>query len=333
MSDPRVSELVDRAFDYRGYVTLRRKDGSELVGFVYDRGASHLELFDETATRRVRVEIEEIADIAMTGEDAAQKSHEIWERRKGTLEPRETPVLGGWDDSRPILILVALERELRWVARAFGLAVRGSRARGRSGGSDVIALAVGLGGGARNAVAEEGPRLVLSCGFSGGLASSLAPGDLVLATSVMGEDGDEVTTSEPVRASASRALHGLRFVEGKIVCTTEVAATAEEKSALGRTGALAVDMESYPAALAAVEAGVPWFALRVIVDPLASSLPAFTREPQRSYLGPALRHALSGPRALLELVQLARSVRSAGASLESALRRLAGPFASVEAHA
>src|SRR5581483_7609278 len=51
MSDARLAELVDRAFDYRGYVTVRRTDGSELVGFVYDRGASHIELFDGSAAR------------------------------------------------------------------------------------------------------------------------------------------------------------------------------------------------------------------------------------------------------------------------------------------
>jgi len=333
MNDPRVTELVDQAFDYRGYVTVRRKDGTELVGFVYDRGASHLELFDEKATQRVRVAIEEIADIALTGEDTARKSHEIWERRKGTLEPRETPALGGWDDSRPILILVALKRELRIVARAFGFTARGKRGRGRFRGSDVIIAAVGLGGGSRDAVAKENPRLILSCGFSGGLDPSLLAGDVVVATSVVGEDGEEVASSEALRHSAVRALHGLRCLEGKILCTTEVAATPEEKSALARTGALAVDMESYPAARAAVEAGVPWLALRVVLDPLGTSLPAFTREPQRSYLGPALMHALSGPRAVVELMQLAGRARRAGASLELALRRLGGELVQAEARA
>ena len=91
MKDARLAELVEQAFDYRGYVTVRRTDGSELVGFVFNRGASHLELFDETATHRVSVPIEDVAEIEFTGEDTARKSHEMWERRKGTLEPRETP--------------------------------------------------------------------------------------------------------------------------------------------------------------------------------------------------------------------------------------------------
>ena len=37
----------------------RRSDGSDVVGFVYDRGPAHVELFDESATRRVRVPLAE----------------------------------------------------------------------------------------------------------------------------------------------------------------------------------------------------------------------------------------------------------------------------------
>src|SRR5205814_444284 len=193
MTDARLAELVERAFDYRGYVTLRRTDGSELVGFVYDRSASHLDLYDETATRRVRVSLADVADIAFTGDDAARKAQALWERRKGTLEPRETSAWGEWRESGPVLLLVALDRELR----------------------------------------------------------------------------------------------SLRYFEGELVCTTAVAATEVEKLALARPGALAVDMESYPVARAAAAAGIPWLAIRAIVDPLRSSLPAFTRDPAGGYVGPA----------------------------------------------
>src|SRR5438309_1113732 len=129
MTDARLAELVERAFDYRGYVTLRRTDGSELVGFVYDRSASHLDLYDETATRRVRVSLADVADIAFTGDDPARKAQALWERRKGTLEPRETSAWGEWRESGPVLLLVALDRELRSVARALGLVRRGGRRR------------------------------------------------------------------------------------------------------------------------------------------------------------------------------------------------------------
>jgi adenosylhomocysteine nucleosidase len=330
MKDARLAELVEQAFDYRGYVTVRRTDGSELVGFVFNRGVSHLELFDETATNRVRVPIEEVAEILFTGEDTARKSHEMWERRKGTLEPRETPAWGDWQESGPILLLAALDRELSSAARAFGASPRGSRAQGRFGGTDAVALAIGFGGGARRAVADERPRLVVSCGFSGGLDGALKPGDVVLATGVRDETGDELAAPQAVRLLAARALSGMRTFEGDLVCTTAVAATEEEKRALARPGSLAVDMESYPAARAAVDAGVPWLALRVIVDPLASSLPAFTRVAHGHYLKPALKYALTGPRAVADLGRLALRARRASAALEQALRRVGPALAAAE---
>jgi adenosylhomocysteine nucleosidase len=116
-----------------------------------------------------------------------------------------------------------------------------------------------------------------------------------------------------------------------LFCTTSVATTEGEKRALARPGALAVDMESYPIARAAAELGVPWLAVRAIVDPLASSLPPFTRKQSPSYLWPALRYALSAPGAALDLVRLAAWARKAGGALEAALRMLAPVVAAVEA--
>ena len=333
MIDPRLAELVDRAFDYRGYVTVRRNDGSELVGFVYDRDAAHVDLFDESATQRLRIPLADIAAIDFTGEDSARKSQEIWERRKGRLEPRETPAHGGWEESRPILLVAALERELRSVSRALGLSRRQDGARGRLGGSDLIAIAVGMGGGVRAAVSAAEPRMVVSCGFSGGLDARLRPGDLVLATAVRDENGDRLAAPEPLRRVAAAALESLGCIEGEIVCTTAVAATPEEKRALARPGAAAVDMESFTAARAATEAGIPWLALRAVVDPLEATLPPFTREPHRNPVGPALRYAASGPRAFRNLVRLALGARRASAALEEGLRRLGPVLAQAEARA
>jgi hypothetical protein len=331
MTDARVAELAERALGYRGYVTVRRRDGSEVVGFVYERGGSHLELFDETATRRVRVELAEVVDIAFTGEDAARRSQEIWERRKGKLEPRDTPAWGDWQDAGPVLLLVALDIELKSVARALGVAPRDGRARGRMGGADAVALAIGLGGGALRAVTEERPRVVVSCGFSAALDAAAAPGDIVLATRVRDETGEELAPPPSLLRAAAQALAGVHHLEGELICTTSVATKEEGKRALARPGAVALDMESYPVASAAARCGVPWLAVRAIVDPLASSLPPFTRDEHASYLWPAMRHALSGPGAALELVRLGAWARKAGGALEAALRDLAPVLGAVEA--
>jgi nucleoside phosphorylase len=333
MSDPRITELIDRAFDYRGYVTLARRDGAKLVGFVYDRGPAHVELLDETAAHRIRLAVDQIADIELTGEDSAAKAQAIWERRRGALEPPERAPRGD-REAGPVLVLVALPVELRSVAAALGARLRGTVVRGRLGEARAVGLALGIGGGAAQAVAAEQPRLVISCGFAGALDPSLAVGDLVLAWSVRDESGESIAATEPVLRAARQALATcapVRVTEGEILCTTRIAASAGDKLALARPGRLAVDLESWPAAHAAVRAGVPWLALRVVLDPLDTDLPAFTREARRSYVAPALRHALRGPRAMVELAGLARRARTAGGSLAWAVRRLDAVVASLGA--
>jgi adenosylhomocysteine nucleosidase len=331
MNDPRLAGLVSRAFDYRGYVTLRKHDGSEVVGYIYDRGDDYVQILDETATKRTLIPLKEVADISFTGEDTAAKAVRSWEKRKGQLEPGSTSAWGDWDEEKPALVLVALEPELRIVAKAMGAQVRNKAVRGRLNGGAAAALAVGLGGGARAQVEAEKPRAVLSCGFSGALSPDLSAGDLVLSSSVRDESGKEIIpATESLRKAARTAFEGLRIVEGQFVCTTRVAATPAEKRALGP--GIAVDMESWAAANAAREAGIPWIALRVILDPLDSELPAFTREAHQSYLGPALRHALTGPRAVADLLRLASQARKASASLEQALKRIGPALAAAGRH-
>jgi hypothetical protein len=327
--------LIDRAFDYRGYVTLARRDGGPVVGFVYDRGPEHVELFDEAARRRVRLAIDQITGVEFTGEDSAARAQQIWERRRGGLEPPDAqrgawgewgePATGDRRSTRPVLILVALPAELRSVAGVLRARPDGGTARGRLGATGAVALAVGVGGGAARVVEAERPGLVISCGFAGALEPSLAPGDLVLASSVRDEAGESIAASEPVLRAARRVLDaGDRacLAEGELLCTTEVVATAAAKRALIRPGRLAVDLESAPAAHAARRAGIAWLALRVVLDPLDADLPAFAQVVRGSYLAPALRHALRGPRAAAELAELARRVRTASRSLARALARL-----------
>jgi hypothetical protein len=162
MNDPKISklaelkmaELIDRAFDYRGYVTLSRHDGEKLVGFVYDRSGAHVDLLDETAERRIRIAVDQIVDVEFTGEDSAARAQAIWERRRGALEPAEAAAPADVA-GRPVLILVALPIELRSVAAALGATLRGTTVRGRIGstGTATVGLAVGIAGGAARAVA------------------------------------------------------------------------------------------------------------------------------------------------------------------------------------
>lgn len=322
MRDPHVSQLVEQAFAYRGYVTVHRHDGSSLVGFVYDRGPAYIELFDESAAERLRVPIDDIADITFTGEDSAATAQRHWERRRGVLESQQTSAWGDWQEHTN-LIAVALPSELRAVASALGTGARGGVARTTVGDARWIARAIGVGGGAEHVIAGERPRFVISCGFAGGLDPSLRPGDLVLATSVCDETGDSVTVRDDVLDTARRALatHA-PIAEGEVLCTTRILARADDKRSLAQPGRYAVDLESWAVARAADRARLPWLVLRVIVDPRDVDMPLFASALHGNYLGAALGHALGGPRRLRELVRLGLLTRAALQSLRGAVRSL-----------
>lgn len=87
-TEAEVQAALEKAFDYRGDVTLTIKDGRVIQGYVFDRrtGAS----LSESAVRvipageRVKVSVpySEIAALAFTGRDnAAGKSFEAWVRK------------------------------------------------------------------------------------------------------------------------------------------------------------------------------------------------------------------------------------------------------------
>lgn len=312
-----AAATLDAAFDYRGFVTLTRRDGSTVVGYVYNRDARHVELLDETATTRLQIPVEDVAAIALTGEDAAAKAQAIWQRRQGALEPATTSRFGDWA-THPTLIVVALPGELRAAAR--GLGARPRRGIARTG--TAVIVATGVGGGAAAAVEHHHPGIAISCGLAGALSGTLRTGDLVLATAVRDDTGDVIAADPGLVAAALARLAGTGAVTGELVSTSAVATTCADKRALARTGAIAVDLETWTVARAAARAGIPWLALRVVLDPLDLDLPAFVAEPRASYVAPALRYALRGPRGALGLVDLARRAWIAERALASALPRV-----------
>ncbi len=327
MRDSRIEELVELAFEYRGYVTVSRHDGSAIVGYIYDRGPTHVEMFDEHGSQRIRIVTDEIADVALSGDDAAALAQQRWERRRGSLEPPHTSVWGEWAQ-RPVLIVVALRNELRGVARALDAKIRGHAVRRRIGDGVVVARVIGVGGGAAHTIAAEQPRVVINCGYAGALDAALHTGDVVLASSIHDETGEVIEAQEPVLRAMRRALDGFaRVSEGAILSASEVAATSAEKRALARPGRLAVDLESWVVARAAERAGIPCMTLRVVLDPLDLDLPELVRKPRDSYVTAALRHALRGPRAAIELARLAKRADDATRSLQRALAQLVPLFA------
>jgi hypothetical protein len=83
-----LREALEKAFDYRGDVTVTRKDGSRIEGYVFDRVTgktlvgSFVRLLPKDSNQRVKIAYSDIAALAFTGRDtAAGKSWEAWVRK------------------------------------------------------------------------------------------------------------------------------------------------------------------------------------------------------------------------------------------------------------
>ena len=79
---------LEKAFDYRGDVTITRRDGSTLAGYVFDRRTSAtldhsvVRIIPAGSNKRISVSYSDIAGLAFTGRDtAAGKSWEAWVRK------------------------------------------------------------------------------------------------------------------------------------------------------------------------------------------------------------------------------------------------------------
>ena len=87
-SDAEVREALEKAFDYRGDITITRKDGSAVQGYLYDRSTgaklvdSYVRVIPADGSGKVKIAYAEIAGLAFTGRDtAAGKTFEAWVKK------------------------------------------------------------------------------------------------------------------------------------------------------------------------------------------------------------------------------------------------------------
>jgi hypothetical protein len=83
-----LREALEKAFDYRGDVTITRKNGTRIEGYVYDRrqgatlAASLVRILPADGSPRQSVVFSDIAGLSFSGRDtAAGKSWEAWVRK------------------------------------------------------------------------------------------------------------------------------------------------------------------------------------------------------------------------------------------------------------
>ena len=88
-SDDEVRGALEKAFDYRGDVTITLKDGGKVEGYLFDRRSDGrtldecvVRLFPKDRDEKVAVRYSEIARLEFSGKDTAHgKSFETWVKK------------------------------------------------------------------------------------------------------------------------------------------------------------------------------------------------------------------------------------------------------------
>ena len=87
-SEEELRIALEKAFDYRGDVTLTLKDHSKVEGYIFDRvtgptlSTSFVRVLPQDSSPKVKIAYADIAALAFTGRDtAAGKSWEAWVRK------------------------------------------------------------------------------------------------------------------------------------------------------------------------------------------------------------------------------------------------------------
>jgi hypothetical protein len=87
-TDEEIRQALEKAFDYRGDVTITKKDGSKIEGYLFDRRTaatlqdSIVRLYPKNSNEKISISYADIAALAFTGRDtAAGKSWEAWMKK------------------------------------------------------------------------------------------------------------------------------------------------------------------------------------------------------------------------------------------------------------
>ena len=87
-TEAEVREALEKAFDYRGDVTITKKDGSTIEGYLFDRRSggslaeSIVRIIPSTERTKVNVSYADIAALKFSGRDtAAGKTFEAWVKK------------------------------------------------------------------------------------------------------------------------------------------------------------------------------------------------------------------------------------------------------------
>jgi adenosylhomocysteine nucleosidase len=180
---------------------------------------------------------------------------------------------------------------------------------------------------AARSLVEAGATALISWGMAGGLDPKLRAGTVCLPNEVISKDGASYFTTphwrELLRAAAATAA-SLPVIGGKLLTSAHIIdAVAGKACAFRETGAAAVDMESLAVAQVAAAHGLPFIAVRAIVDCAADELPGSVLAASRAgqvQIRQLIRGLARSPFDVAALVRLARRYRAATRSLRAVAR-------------
>ncbi len=173
---------------------------------------------------------------------------------------------------------------------------------------------------------EAGADGLVSFGLAGGLDPELAPGTAILPAAILDEDGTRFDCAGDWRDGLASRDPALQCVDA-LATVSRPLASVEAKAALrARTGASAADMESAAVARAAMEAGLPFLAIRAISDRAGDTIPGAALEGMRAdghtAALPVLVYLAAHPGELGALIRLARQTGRAKRALAALAHRL-----------
>ncbi len=176
--------------------------------------------------------------------------------------------------------------------------------------------------------------LVIATGVVGALSSGLKPGDLILADRIFasraeGEIAAQVAAFGDAHLSAigqSLSIAGVNYTTGAILTTHRVLATgAEKRRAKESTGAIAVDMESAALAAEAAARGLPFIAIRAVLDEVDDEVVGAAMADKHGHVNPlaATAYLIRNPGTVLKIPRMMRNLSRATAAIADALEAIA----------
>ena len=179
-----------------------------------------------------------------------------------------------------------------------------------------------------------GAELVIGTGVVGALSSGLKPGDLVLSDRILLIDGEGQVAEQVIAVSDSHlravgrslASAGIAYSTGAILTSHRVLATgAEKRRAKDSTGAIAVDMETAAIAAEAAARGLPFVAIRAVLDEVDDEVVGAEMADADGNVRPlaATSYLIRNPATMLKLPRMIRNLSRATAAIADALTAIA----------